>query len=310
MDRLRIYPERHVVHEHLAVDLGQVDATLATTDKRIEGTDDVGAVDTEVESEVVAGARRDAHERETVLSGDPGDDRLGAIATCRGEGVGTPGDGVAHQHQQIVAGAELNWFDAPGSSLVVEVHRSRLAAAGRRVPHHHGSSGRGRWRQRHAEDEGPPRGHRGDRKEDAGDDQLHQHAIGQQHDECRGEQDDGDDGERRPTPAAPLDCLQRSDECQDEQSGDEQPTREAPGRGGHDQDDRRRAQHQRRNRSGAARLHRRTCEEQHGDGDAGHVAAVTVASIEPARDPSATLCVACEAAELLEHGVLVPVLAQ
>jgi hypothetical protein len=56
LDGLGIDPERDVVDEHAPVDLREVDGALATVDERIECSDDLVAVDAEVEREVVARA--------------------------------------------------------------------------------------------------------------------------------------------------------------------------------------------------------------------------------------------------------------
>ena len=76
LDRLRVEPERDVVDEHAPVDLSQVDAALATVDEGVEGADDVVAVNSEVEGEVVAGACRDAGVGKVELGGDHRDHRL------------------------------------------------------------------------------------------------------------------------------------------------------------------------------------------------------------------------------------------
>ena len=76
LDRLPVHSERDVVDEGAAVDLTDVDPSLAPFDERVERPDDVVPVDAEIEREVVASARRDARVRETALCCDPGDDRL------------------------------------------------------------------------------------------------------------------------------------------------------------------------------------------------------------------------------------------
>ena len=54
LDGLGVEPERDVVDEHPAVDLCQVHGPLATVDERVEGADDVVAVHSKVEREMVA----------------------------------------------------------------------------------------------------------------------------------------------------------------------------------------------------------------------------------------------------------------
>ena len=74
--RRRVEAERDVVDENLVVHLGQVDPSLAAVDERIEGADDVIAIDAEVEREVVSGSRRHAGVGQVELRGDRGHDRL------------------------------------------------------------------------------------------------------------------------------------------------------------------------------------------------------------------------------------------
>ena len=79
LHRLGVEPERDVVDEHPPVDLAQIDPALTAVDERVQGTDDVVAVDAEIEREVVAGAGRDAGVRQPELGSDRGDDRLRAV---------------------------------------------------------------------------------------------------------------------------------------------------------------------------------------------------------------------------------------
>ena len=61
---LGVDPERDVVDEHPSVDLAEVDPPLTAIDKRIEGADDIVAVDAEIEREVVARPGRDTGVRQ------------------------------------------------------------------------------------------------------------------------------------------------------------------------------------------------------------------------------------------------------
>ena len=70
LHRLGVEPQRDVVDEDSAVDLGQVHAALAALGKRVERADDVVAVDPEIESEVVAGAGGNAGVGQVQLGGD------------------------------------------------------------------------------------------------------------------------------------------------------------------------------------------------------------------------------------------------
>ena len=80
LDGLGVEPERDVVDEHAPVDLGEVHDPLAAVDERVQGADDVVAVDAEVEREVVARAGGDARVGQAALGRDRRDDRLRAVA--------------------------------------------------------------------------------------------------------------------------------------------------------------------------------------------------------------------------------------
>jgi hypothetical protein len=67
---IRIDPQRDVVDEHLPIDLRQIDAALAAVDEGLQGADNVVAVNPQVQSEVVPGARRDARVWQVELGGD------------------------------------------------------------------------------------------------------------------------------------------------------------------------------------------------------------------------------------------------
>ena len=88
LDGLGVEPERDVVHEHAPVDLGQVDDSLAAVDERVEGADDVVAIDSEVQREVVPGAGGNAGVRQPALGRDRRDDRLRSVAAGHRERVG------------------------------------------------------------------------------------------------------------------------------------------------------------------------------------------------------------------------------
>jgi hypothetical protein len=60
LDRLGVDTERHVVDEHTAVHLGEVDPPLASVNEGVERADDVFPVDPEIEREVIPSARRNA----------------------------------------------------------------------------------------------------------------------------------------------------------------------------------------------------------------------------------------------------------
>ena len=126
---MRVHAERHVVHEHVAVHGREVDRPLEAVLERVEGADDVVAVDTEVERQVVAGAGRDADERQAVLARDPGDERLGTVATGHPQHVGAPSDRVTSESGEVVALLEHDGFDPPLLGFANEVELDDLAAA-------------------------------------------------------------------------------------------------------------------------------------------------------------------------------------
>ena len=156
LDRLGVEPERHVVDEHAAVDLGQVDPALPAGDESVEGADDVVAVDPQVEREVVAGAGRDAGERQVVLGRDRGDERLGAVTARRREPVGASGHGVTNELLEVVAGLQLDRLDPARPRLVGQVVADGLASAGPRVPHHDRALRRLGGREHRVDREHPP----------------------------------------------------------------------------------------------------------------------------------------------------------
>jgi hypothetical protein len=73
LDGLTVDPERDVVEEETAVHLGYVDAPLDAVGKGGERTDEIVAIDPDVECEVVAGAGWNADEGEIVCNGGRGD---------------------------------------------------------------------------------------------------------------------------------------------------------------------------------------------------------------------------------------------
>ncbi len=108
----RVHAERHVVHEHAAVDPREVDASFVAVEERVERTHHVVAVDAEVEREVVAGAGGDAHERDVVLGRDARHQGLRAVAAGHADHVGAPRDRVPGELLEVVAARERHRLDA------------------------------------------------------------------------------------------------------------------------------------------------------------------------------------------------------
>ena len=129
--------ERHVVHEHAAVDLGEIHQPLAPVRERVESSHDVVAVDAEIEREMVTRPRRHAHVREPPFGGDRGDDRLRAVAARHAYRVRAVGDRVAHERREVIAEMQLDRLDAASASLARDLEALRLPAARLRVVEQH-----------------------------------------------------------------------------------------------------------------------------------------------------------------------------
>ena len=84
-----VHAKGHVVDEQAVSDGRAVDAALDAVSESAQATPGIISVDAEVESEVVPGSRRDAHERKIVLDGDGGDERLRTVTSGHSETVGT-----------------------------------------------------------------------------------------------------------------------------------------------------------------------------------------------------------------------------
>ena len=102
----RVGAERGVVDERPVADEAEVDAQLDAVAEPVEAGRRVLPVQPEIEGEVVAGTGRDDQQREVVLGGDAGDQRLGAVPAGHAEQVGA----VGHRHA-----GELTDIDGPGT---------------------------------------------------------------------------------------------------------------------------------------------------------------------------------------------------
>ena len=205
LHRLGVEPERDVVDEHPPVDLAEVDPPLTAVDERVEGTDDVVAVDAEIEREVVAGPGRDAGVRQPELGGDRGDDRLRAVPAGHGQPVRAARDGGADQRLEVVTALELDRLDATLAGLLGQREALRFAAAGLRVVEEHRLPRRRRARQIHVHGEGGTR--RSQRhQQPRHDQQIDQRRPAGHHQDQRARErqagDDQPDDPRRPRAAA------------------------------------------------------------------------------------------------------------
>jgi hypothetical protein len=126
---LGVGAERGVVDEDPSVDLGQIDRALERRAVRLERAHDVVPVQPEIESEVVARPRRDAHVAKAMRSGHGGDERLGAVASRHAEHVGPVGHGLLGQGSKIRARRQLDGLDAALRRLVEQPEALGLAAA-------------------------------------------------------------------------------------------------------------------------------------------------------------------------------------
>ena len=142
LDRLGVDAQGHVVDEHPAVHLPEVDHPLAAVDEGVERPDDVVPVDAEVEGEVVARPRRDAGVGHVAPGGDGGGDRLRPVTAGHGDGVGAALDRRAHQFREIVPGAQLDRLDPAVARLRREGEAGGLPVAGARIDEQDGALGR------------------------------------------------------------------------------------------------------------------------------------------------------------------------
>ena len=129
LHRLRVEPQRDVVDEHAPVDLGEIHAALAAVDERVERADDIVAVDSEIQREMVSRARRNAGVGQVELRGDRGDDRLRPVATRHRQRVRATRNRVPGELLEVLAAGELDWLDAALGRLVGEREALGLAAA-------------------------------------------------------------------------------------------------------------------------------------------------------------------------------------
>ena len=129
LDDLRVDAERDVVHEDPIVHEGEVDHALHRRGERLERSDDVVAVEPEVQGEVVSRPGGHTHERDVVLHRDLGDEGLRAVAAGHPDHVGRAG-GLPCQRQQIVTRPEQHRFDTSPLRLQDELEPLHLPAAG------------------------------------------------------------------------------------------------------------------------------------------------------------------------------------
>ena len=124
-----VQTERHVVDEHVTVDVGEVEPALDRVAVGVQRPDDVVAVEPEVEREVVPCAGGDDHHRQPELGGDGADHGLRAVAARHAEHVDAARGHVAHPLEPVLTRLEHDRFDPSAAAFVDEVEPLRLAAA-------------------------------------------------------------------------------------------------------------------------------------------------------------------------------------
>ena len=108
------------MHEDPVVDLGQIDDSLAAVDKGVEGADDILAIDSQVEREVVARAGGHAGVGQPALGRHRRNDRLRSVAPGHRERISAPFHRPAHERLEVVARLQLDRLDSTGTRFVGE----------------------------------------------------------------------------------------------------------------------------------------------------------------------------------------------
>ena len=255
LDRLPVHSERDVVDEGAAVDLADVDPSLAPVDECVERPDDVVAVDAEVEREVVASARRDARVRKASLGCDAGDDRLRPVAPGHRQRIGAVVQRAADELLEVGAGRQLDRLDAPRAGLVGHVEARDLPATGARVVEEHRVRRARRGRQCDGDVEGVARG--GEPQRQRGHQSEHERGLAGDQQRHHGHRQQGADPESQdPRRATVHEPLPRGGERKGEQREAQDPAPEV--------DDRQDDQEHERGESERERGERRQSPADHG----------------------------------------------
>ena len=154
-----VQPKRHVVHEHVAVQVGEIDPAFHGVAVRVQRAHHVVAVEPEVEREVVAGAGGDDHHRQPGLRRDRRDHRLRAVPARHAEHIDAARGHIADPLEPVLPRLEDHRLDPSPAALVHEFEVLCLAAARLQVHEEHAA---GRGAHRRAGDVGRlERAHRG-----------------------------------------------------------------------------------------------------------------------------------------------------
>ena len=138
--------ERDVVHEHVAVDVGEVHRPLHGLSVGVERADDVVTVEAEVARQVVPRARRHDDHGQSHLDRHGADHRLGSVASGHAEDVHAAGGHVPDHLEPVLARLQHHRSDATLRALVHEMEAFRLTTPGLEV-HEQDASGGGRYRR-------------------------------------------------------------------------------------------------------------------------------------------------------------------
>src|SRR4029453_7708482 len=116
LDSVGVEAERDIVDEHPTVDLGEIHPALTAINERVECADDVVAVDTEIEREVIAGTGGHACVRQPELGSDRCNNRLRTVPPGHCQPVRAALDCAAYEHLKVIAGLQLDRLDPPPGS--------------------------------------------------------------------------------------------------------------------------------------------------------------------------------------------------
>ncbi len=135
---LAVDPDGDVVEEEAAVHLRHVDPSFNAVGKCVERPDQIAAIDTEVEREVVTGAGGDADERHPVRTGSCGGDGERPVASGDPERVGAARHSLVGKRREVVVRAQNDHLDRTLARPLGEAGARRLAATGPRVDEQYG----------------------------------------------------------------------------------------------------------------------------------------------------------------------------
>ena len=125
----------------MSVHVREIHPALHGLTERIHRSDDVVAIEPEVQREMVPRAGGDDHHGDAVSSGDARHQRLRAISAGHADHVGASLDGSLRELEQIVPGTQDHRLDPPLPAFILQVEALGLPAPGLQVHDQHASSG-------------------------------------------------------------------------------------------------------------------------------------------------------------------------